>query len=87
MQIMMRVSLALMLVCGLPATALGASTLTGLEVSQGSTGELEVDIRCLVDRSIIEAFIMGGECRFQTSRAWIGAWIGAYSTDSNISTL
>lgn len=45
MQIMMRVSLALMLVCGLPATALGASTLTGLEVSQGSTGELEVDMR------------------------------------------
>ncbi|MAX32980.1 MAG: type II and III secretion system protein [Halomonadaceae bacterium] len=45
MQIMMRVSLALMLVCGLPATALGASTLTGLEVGQGSTGELEVDMR------------------------------------------
>ncbi|WP_168709065.1 type IV pilus secretin PilQ family protein [Onishia niordana] len=45
MQIMMRVLLALGLVVGLPATALGASALTGLEVSQSSAGELEVDMR------------------------------------------
>tara|TARA_B100000700_G_scaffold110423_1_gene124426 strand:- start:17485 stop:19539 length:2055 start_codon:yes stop_codon:yes gene_type:complete len=45
MQIMMRVLLAFMLVWGLPATALAASTLTGLEVRQGSAGELEVDMR------------------------------------------
>ncbi|MGB8712120.1 MAG: type IV pilus secretin PilQ family protein [Onishia taeanensis] len=45
MQIMMRVLLAFMLAWGLPATALAASTLTGLEVRQGSSGELEVDMR------------------------------------------
>ncbi|RAR63564.1 type IV pilus assembly protein PilQ [Onishia taeanensis] len=45
MQIMMRVLLAFMLAWGLPATAMAASTLTGLEVRQGSAGELEVDMR------------------------------------------